>query len=219
MQVASDIQQSLNWLEQVNQWLRTLADQYGYLGVFVVSLVGASSVILPLPYTIIIFSIGASQTLNPFLVAIAGGAGSAVGEFFGYLLGYYGRAVVSEERKRKMNYFLRVFNRYGAITIFLFALLPLPDDLLFIPLGIMRYSFTRAFVPTFIGKMLMCLILSYGGYLSVDIIRSLLGGDGGALTIVVSTVLLIIIIVAMLKIDWEKIFPLEEKTSEKDRAR
>jgi len=203
----------------VNQWLRTLADQYGYLGVFVVSLVGASSVILPLPYTIIIFSIGASQTLNPFLVAIAGGAGSAVGEFFGYLLGYYGRAVVSEERKRKMNYFLRVFNRYGAITIFLFALLPLPDDLLFIPLGIMRYSFTRAFVPTFIGKMLMCLILSYGGYLSVDIIRSLLGGDGGALTIVVSTVLLIIIIVAMLKIDWEKIFPLEEKTSEKDRAR
>jgi len=219
LQVASDIQQSLNWLEQVNQWLRTLADQYGYLGVFVVSLVGASSVILPLPYTIIIFSIGASQTLNPFLVAIAGGAGSAVGEFFGYLLGYYGRAVVSEERKRKMNYFLRVFNRYGAITIFLFALLPLPDDLLFIPLGIMRYSFTRAFVPTFIGKMLMCLILSYGGYLSVDIIRSLLGGDGGALTIVVSTVLLIIIIVAMLKIDWEKIFPLEEKTSEKDRAR
>jgi len=55
------------------------------------------------------------------------------------------------------------------------------------------------------------LILSYGGYLSIGIIESFFGGNGGAITIIMSTVLLVVIIVAMLKIDWEKLFPLKDK--------
>jgi len=211
LQFGFSIQQGLEWINQIDQWLEAVALQYGYLGMFLVSFLGASSIVLPIPYTVIIFSIGSLHVLDPLLIAISGGAGSAVGEFFGYFLGYYGRAVISEKQQKKMNYILKVFSRYGAITIFLFALLPLPDDLLFIPLGIMRYSFMKAFVPTLIGKFLMCLILAYGGYLSIGIIETLLGGDGGVWTIIASTALLVLVIVAMFKIDWEKYFPLEEK--------
>ena len=103
-----------------------------------------------------------------------------------------------------MNYILKIFSRYGAVTIFLFALTPLPDDLLFIPLGIMRYNFLKAFIPSILGKILMCFILAYGGYLSITLIETFLGGDGGSLTIVISAILLIIILIAMLKVDWEK---------------
>lgn len=211
MRMAIDVQQGMEWLEQLNQWLRDIALQYGYIGIFFMSFIGASSVIIPIPYTLIIFYLGSLQVLDPFLIAISGGAGSAVGEFVGYFLGYFGRAVVSEERQKKLNYILKLFSRYGALTIFLFALTPLPDDLLFIPLGMMRYSFVKAFVPCLLGKMLMCFILAYGGHMSIGIIKAILGGEGGPLTMIASTVLLIIVIVAMFKIDWEKLFPLEEK--------
>jgi len=205
------IQQDGEWTQQLSLWLEDLALQYGYLGIFALSFLGAASIIFPIPYTLVIFYLGSLKVFNPLLIAISGGAGSALGEFFGYFLGYYGRAVLSKERQRKIDYVMRIFNRYGAVAIFVFALTPLPDDLLFIPLGIMRYRFIKAFIPSFAGKILMCLILAYGGRLSVNIIKDFVGGEGGYLTVIFSAVLLIVVLILMLKIDWEKILLLEEK--------
>jgi len=213
-----DVQQGLEWLQQFDQWLKDVAQTYGYFGVFLVNLIGSSSVIIPIPYTVIIFSLGMQKDLfNPFFLAVSGGIGSALGEFVGYFLGYFGRTVIGEKQKKKMNYILKLFNKYGAVTIFVFALTPLPDDLLFIPLGIMRYNFVKAFIPCIIGKMLMCFIVAYGGYLSIDTIEALFGGEGGPLTIVASAVLMAIVIIAMFKIDWEKFFPLEEKNKKEPK--
>ncbi|MEM2914745.1 MAG: VTT domain-containing protein, partial [Candidatus Bathyarchaeia archaeon] len=195
LQFTFEFQQVWEWLEQFNKWLNDIAMQYGYLGLFFVSVIGASSIIIPIPYTLIIFFMGMSKKFDPLLLTISAGTGSAVGEFFGYILGYCGRAAVSEERKRKMNYILKIFSRYGAVTIFLFALLPLPDDLLFIPLGIMHYSFLKAFVPAILGKTFMCFILAYGGHLSNELIKRFLGEGGSLWTTIASTILLIIIII------------------------
>ena len=192
--------------------MKQLAYQYSYLGVFLVSLIGALSVVFPIPYTIIIYLLG--RSLDPYIIAIAGGLGSAVGELSGYILGYYGRAVVSEERKRKMDFMLRIFNRYGAAAIFVFALTPLPDDLLFIPLGIMRYKFVKAFIPTFLGKTLMCFTLAMAGRLSVTIIAGFIG-EGGWVETIITTVLLVLVIVIILKVDWEDVFTKYVETREK----
>jgi len=187
----------------LEEWMEQFALQFGYFGVFIISFIGSVSVVFPIPYTLVIFFLGSS--LNPFLVAISGGLGSALGEFSGYALGYYGRTVVSEERRRKMDYMVKLFDRYGPAAIFLFALTPLPDDLLFIPLGVMRYAFWKAFIPALLGKTLMTFILAYSGQQSIGLIESLFAGSGELVT-VVTLVLLIVIIVAMIKIDWEKLF-------------
>ena len=212
------IQQNGEWAQQLSQWLESLALQYGYFGIFALSFLGAASIIFPIPYTLVIFYLGSLKIFNPFLIAISGGAGSALGEFLGYFLGYYGRAVLSKERQRKIDYIMKIFNRYGALAVFIFALTPLPDDLLFIPLGIMRYSFIKAFIPSLTGKIIMCLILAYGGHLSIGIIERFMGEEGGYMTIIASAVLLIIILTLMLKIDWEKIMPLEEKDEKKSEG-
>ena len=187
------------------EWMEQFALQFGYFGVFLISLIGTLSVVFPIPYTLVIYFIGAVRVLDPFLIAVAGGLGSALGEFSGYVLGYYGRAVLSEDRRRKMDYMMKVFHHYGFAAIFLFALTPLPDDLLFIPLGIMRYRFVKAFIPALLGKMLMCFILAYSGYMSFGIIKVVFG-EGGWLGVVITSAFLIIVIVAILKIDWEKVF-------------
>jgi len=192
---------------QFPDWINFLL-QFEYFGVFLVSFIGAVSIIVPIPYTFVILWLGMKGVMNPLLLAIAGGIGSAIGEFSGYELGYYGRTIISKKRQRRMNYMIRVLNRYGSIVIFLFALTPLPDDLLFIPLGILRYSFIKAFIPCFIGKLLMCGILAYGGQLYYDILRIIFGEmtwEIELLTSIITAVALVLILVALFKIDWEKV--------------
>ena len=191
----------------------SFAEQFGYLGVFVISFVGSVSVIFPIPYTIVIFFLGG--VLDPFFVAISGGLGAALGEFSEYALGYYGRSVVNKERQKKMGYMVKLFDKYGPATIFIFALTPLPDDLLFIPLGVMRYPFVKAFVPSLLGKTLMTFILAYSGQQSIDLILAVFG-ESGWLGTVITAALLIIIIVAMVKIDWEKLFEKHVANKESD---
>ena len=187
----------------LEDWMLQFAHQFGYLGVFVISFIGSVSVIFPIPYTLVIFFLG--SVLDPFFVAVSGGLGAALGEFSGYALGYYGRTVVNKERRRKMDYMVKLFDRYGPVTIFLFALTPLPDDLLFIPLGVMRYPFLKAFIPSLLGKMLMTFILAYSGQQSIDLIINVFG-ESGWIGTVITVALLVVIIVAMIKIDWEKLF-------------
>lgn len=194
--------------------------QFGYFGVFFISFIGTMSIIVPIPYTLVILWLSMSGAMNPLLLTIAGGIGSGIGEFSGYALGYYGRTMISKKRQRKMNYMVKVLNRYGSIVIFLFALTPLPDDLLFVPLGILRYSFIKAFIPCFLGKLLMCGILAFGGQLYYDILRSIFGEmtwEIELLTSVITAVALMLTLVAMFKIDWEKLLKkyLEVEAKEK----
>jgi membrane protein YqaA with SNARE-associated domain len=188
--------------------MQQLVTSYGYFGIFLISLIGALSIFFPIPYTVVIFTLGG--LFDPFLIAVAAGLGSAIGEFSGYLLGFYGRKVISPERRRKMEFMLKVFDRFGPLAIFLFALTPLPDDVLFIPLGIMHYSFLRAFIPALIGKMSMNLIVAFSGRLSIQIIKDIFGEGSDWIAVLLGGFLgmglLIIIIVVMFKIDWEKIF-------------
>lgn len=208
-----------NALEQIAEWMLQLAQSYGYFGIFLISLIGALSIFFPLPYTVVIFWLGATGSFNPFLIAIAAGAGSAVGELSGYALGFYGRRVVSKERRRKMEFMVKVFDRFGPITIFLFALTPLPDDILFIPLGMLRYSLVRAFIPAIVGKICMNFIVAYGGSVTNQLIQQIFGEGSDWIAVllggIIGIVLLVIVMVVMFKIDWEKIFLKYVKEKEK----
>jgi membrane protein YqaA with SNARE-associated domain len=199
-------------------WMLNLSTQYGYFGIFLISLIGAMSIFFPIPYTVVIFTLGGASSLDPILIALVAGFGSAIGEFSGYLLGLGGRKAIGEKYKRKMDILVKVFNKYGSIVIFVFALTPLPDDLIFIPLGVMRYSLLRAFIPALIGKIAINLIVVYSGRLSIGLIRSIFGVDSdwvsAVIGMVLALVLLGVVLVIMFKVDWES--RLEKYMAEKE---
>jgi len=204
--------------QQFVQWMLNLSIQYHYFGVFLVSLIGSMSLFIPIPYTAFLFTLGSMETFNPILLAIASSLGSAVGEFSGYLLGLGGRKIISEKNKRKMNALIKVFGKYGYLGIFIFALTPLPDDLVFIPLGIMRYSFLKTFIPAFIGKLCMSLIIVYSARFTLQIIRQIFGVEGNLISaiigMIIALILLALIFIIMFKVDWEKM--IEKHVTEKE---
>jgi membrane protein DedA with SNARE-associated domain len=199
------VTQAVNWLEQ-------LVLQYGYFGFFLIAFIGAVSIFIPIPYTVVIFTLGGS--FDPVLIALTAGSGAALGEFSSYILGAYGAKMISEQRRRKMEFMVKVFSRWGPFAVFIFALTPLPDDLLFIPLGMMRYSIPKALVSAFAGKVAMNFIVAYSGRFTkgviLDVIRSIFGEQSDLLatlvTAVIAIALMIIIVIIMLRLDWEKIY-------------
>jgi membrane protein YqaA with SNARE-associated domain len=197
-------------LQDIADWMRNFAVQYGYLGIFLISLLGAMSIFVPIPYTIVIFIVGASTRFEPLWIAVAAGTGAAIGEFSGYLIGFGGRKVIGEKYKKKMDFLTKLFKKFGPIAIFVFALTPLPDDLLFIPLGIMRYGLIRAFIPSLLGKFFSNLIIAYSGRLSLEIVENIFGVEGEGMSLLIGTiigiVLLVIVFIIMFKVDWEKRF-------------
>ena len=207
-------------LQDIVIWMQNFAVQYGYVGIFLISLLGATSVFIPIPYTVVIFTLGGLQTFDPLWIAVAAGVGAAVGEFSGYLIGFGGRRVIGEKYKKKMDFLTKLFKKFGPVVIFVFALTPLPDDLLFIPLGIMRYSLLRAFIPALLGKFVSNFIIAYSGRLALTVIASIFGVEGEGVSaligIIIALVLMVIVFIIMFKVDWENRFAKYVEEPEKD---
>ena len=182
-------------------WMADLVTQYGYLGAFLISIFGNFTIFFPVPFTITIYAFGA--TLNPLLLGLVCGIGSTVGEFSAYLIGVGGRRVIEGRYEERLESAKRLIQRYGAVIIFLFALLPLPDDVILIPLGVLRYDLRKALIAAFLGKVVMCTIVAYAGRFSYTFVRDIFE-SGGIIGGVASVALLAIILIAMMKIDWTR---------------
>jgi len=184
-----------------------LCMQYGYLGIFLISLAGAMSIIVPVPDTIVVFTlaglkIGGGWVFAPLLIALAATLGGAIGQVSGYLLGLSSKKVITGKYKKNVDFLVRVFDKFGAIAIFAFALTPLPDDMVFIPLGASRYNPVKAFTSGLAGKLLLSIAVAYGGRFSIGIIGDMLGTGGDLTSVVISSSIGIAFAIALFKVDW-----------------
>ena len=194
-------------------WMADIVTQHGYVGAFFISIFGNFTIFFPVPFTITIYAFGA--TLNPLLLGIVCGIGSTIGEASAYLVGMGGRKVIEGRYEERLESAKRLIQRYGAAIIFLFALLPLPDDVILIPLGVLRYDLKKALGALFLGKTIMLTFVAYAGRYSYTFVKDIFE-SGGILGGIASVALLVIILVAMMKIDWTRFIDDSDLESLKD---
>lgn len=85
----------------------------GYIGIFFLSILANATIILPAPGLAFVFGLGA--VFNPFFVALAAGAGAAIGELSGYLAGYSGQTIIQRTRyEQQLEGWMR---KYGGRTV------------------------------------------------------------------------------------------------------
>ena len=185
-----------------------MARKYGYLGAFVASVLGNATIILPAPYSLFIFILGAC--LDPLLLGLVSGLGAAIGELTGYALGMAARKAVSGERLAKLERAKKLLEKPAFLVVLLLAATPLPDDVVSVPLGLVGYPLWKAFPAFFLGKAVLCLFLAYAGRLAWDV--AWLALEAGGLWGVVATGVAVAVVVALaLLIDWDVVVDVVEE--------
>lgn len=129
--------------------------ELGYLSIIIVSFVGSLVVFIPIPYFPLLLTASLSGRLDPHLIAVASALGSVAAKTIIFFASYYGRNVLSENTKKRMLPLQRLVGRYGWPGAFAAAATPIPDDIIYIPLGIAKYSPWKFALATFAGKVVM----------------------------------------------------------------
>jgi membrane protein DedA with SNARE-associated domain len=158
-------------------WAKQLIVQFSYIAIFFVSLISTSTIFIPFPIYIIIF-FAAGLGLNPLIVGITAGLGSAFGELTGYLIGVGGAKIIEEKRKKKLRLtevFTRLFKRFGFLIVVIAAFIPFPFDAIGILAGVSKYDIKKFLLATSIGKIIKCLLIAYAGYIGIPYIERLIG--------------------------------------------
>ena len=182
--------------------LEELIYVYGPLGVFLVSFLGNVIPYSTIPYLIFVVQYGVAIG-NPLIrigIAVLGGLGAALGKVIVLLIGFAARKVIPEKTKKSMKLFMKLAGKSVFVAVLIFAASPLPDDILYIPLGAMGYSPFKFFTAAVIGKT----IITYMALLFGGIIR-LIVGESSVLAAIVSLIATIVLLLVLVKVNWEKI--------------
>lgn len=187
-----------NFIENIFQDLGS-----GLLIAFLVCMIG-NLLPVPTPYTFIVcFSAEPFRQINfffPLFVGFIASLGCLVGEMGGYLVGRGAAEIISIERKENLNKYQQYLVDHPKIApflIFLFGLTPLNDDMITIPLGLIKYDIKKTIFWVWLGKLGLMLIFAY----NLLGICTLLGPENWILSIV-TLYFTVIIVYIMLKVNF-----------------
>ncbi|MFA5381758.1 MAG: VTT domain-containing protein [Candidatus Micrarchaeia archaeon] len=138
----------------------TYFESLGYIGAFLISLIGSATIIVPIPSWAIVFLM--AKTLDPILLGVLAGTGSAIGELTGYYLGKGGTKILNKEKHIKK--YTDEVDKYGAFAIFVFAFIPNPFfDIAGITAGAMHMKMWKFLLASMCGKILRFILFAYLG--------------------------------------------------------
>ena len=173
----------------------------GLLVTFWVCLVG-NLLPVPTPYTFVVcFSSQPFLEINyliPLLVGFIASLGCLVGELGGYFIGRGASELISEERTeilKKYQQFLIDHPKFAPFWIYLFGLTPLNDDMITIPLGLIKYDVKKTIFWIWLGKLCLMLVFAY----NLLNICSLIGGESWIISII-SLYIIVILVYLMLRV-------------------
>lgn len=183
----------------------------GYFGIFALSLGASLIVFVPLPYLSVILVAALSGQFDPVLLVISGATGSAIGKMIIFQTCYSGQRIVDEKTRKNLTTFRNIFSEYAWIAVMIAASTPIPDDIVYVPLGFARYNRPRFFVATLIGKTLLTFIIVYGASFLTNSVLGLLlfGRNGASATEVIATgvafaAITLVMTFLISSFDWEK---------------
>ena len=133
---------------------------YGYVGIFLISVIGNATVLFPVPSLVAVFAGG--TVFHPLLVGLVSGVAEPIGELSGYLAGYGGSAAIEDKALyAKME---RWMLRHGYLTIFILSAIPNPVfDLAGIAAGALHFPVWKFLLACWAGKTVKAIAIAYAG--------------------------------------------------------
>ncbi|MCA9828666.1 MAG: VTT domain-containing protein [Nitrosopumilus sp.] len=186
------------------------APEVGYLSLALVNFFGSLIPFVPLPGFLLLATMSVGNTFDLHILALSSAITATVAKQIIFYVSYGGRKIINEKTRKRMRPFERLVKRYGAAAAFFAAATPIPDDLVYVPLGLAKYNPKRFFVATLTGKIVLSyVIVLISHHLGLSLVEPFLENIDDAtpvyLGIVAFGVMMTVTIVLLLRLDWAKI--------------
>ncbi len=163
-------------LEELGQWLVDFVHQFGYAGIFIMSLLESTFVPIPGEVTMIPAGVLVQQGhMNFFVVVFLATLGALAGSLANYYLAYYlGRRFFYNYGKYfffthdKIDKLDKFFSSHGDISTFTGRLLPGVRHFIAFPAGLGHMDLKKFCIYTTLGSGIWMTILTTVGYLIGD---------------------------------------------------
>lgn len=184
--------------------------ELGYLGLGLLSFFGSLVPFIPVPSFILLATMSVGDAFNLHLLAVLSALAATGAKQVIFYASYGGRKIMGQKTRKRMLPFQRLVKRYGAAAAFAAAATPIPDDLVYVPLGLAKYDPRRFFVATLCGKLVLHYgIVAISHYLGLSLIDQYVGSaedmNGVFLGVVVFGASMTVLVVLLLRLDWERI--------------
>ena len=210
--------------------LLPLYDYFGYPGILLVSFIINILFFLPIPYFPLPLLAAFNENLNPHLISLSGTAGAVAAKMIIFYLAYSGRNIITRISKGKTMSLQKFLGKYGWIGALVAPIIPFSENLIYITLGLTRYSPQKFAIAVFIGVILYNEFIVWIGVLLgrpfVDGMISSITNTNNPAAIIIAVILSIVGILTtlylLIKINWNKIigkrFPWTNASNKNDES-
>ena len=203
------------------------ASEDGYLILVLVNFFGSLIPFVPLPGFLLLATMSVGNEYDLHVLALLSAITATVAKQMIFFVSFSGRRIMNEKTRKRMRPFERLVKKYGAAAAFVAAATPIPDDIIFVPLGLAKYNPKRFFIATLTGKIVLSYIIVFiSHYIGLSFIEPFLANIDDAtpvyIGIIVFGAIMTAIIVLLLKLDWQRImgkfapWTLDENNPEED---
>jgi membrane protein DedA with SNARE-associated domain len=129
-----------------------------YIAIFLLTFISAILIIVPVPYFPVLIAAVLVTNLDPNLIALYGALGAVTAKSIIYLISYYGANASRLKRNFNPHDYpetFRIIRKYGWLVIFIASVTPIPDNIIFIPLGMYKYNPLKFIATTFVAKIIL----------------------------------------------------------------
>ncbi|VFJ14033.1 YqaA family protein [Candidatus Nitrosocosmicus franklandus] len=181
-----------------------------YSAIFLLTFVSAILIIVPIPYFPVLMTAVLVTDLDPNAIILIGALGAVTAKSIVYMISYYGANIGNLKRNFNEEEYpetFRILKKYGGVAIFLAGITPIPDNIIFIPFGMYRYSRIKFIFITFFSKLLLNTIVVWG---TLIIGKPIIGNFSEVslnmntliIAILISVILFSFLFILFLKIRW-----------------
>lgn len=186
------------------------APEVGYIGLALVSFIGSLIPFVPVPSFILLATMSVGGQFDIHILALISALTATIAKQIIFYASYGGRRMISEKTKKRMKPFQKLVKRYGGAAAFVAAATPIPDDMVYIPLGLAKYNPKRFFIATLSGKIVLCyIIVLISHYTGLSILEPILEDIDDPFAVyvgmIVFGVIMTAIVILLLRLDWERI--------------
>ena len=186
------------------------APEVGYIGLALVSFIGSLIPFVPVPSFILLATMSVGGQFDIHILALISALTATIAKQIIFYASYGGRRMISEKTKKRMKPFQKLVKRYGGAAAFVAAATPIPDDMVYIPLGLAKYNPKRFFIATLSGKIVLCyIIVLISHYTGLSILEPILEDIDDPFAVYVGMIvfgaIMTAIVILLLRLDWERI--------------